>query len=169
MARHIPGLGDLRPDPDVPEWSVSQPVRVSLFAGAALRFVVTVDDDSPDLFAAIEQFLGLADRDRLAASDRVCENYRTFLDVADIEPLDVATPSEIWRFVTPTEVRVDRRSRRDEAIYVTVACECEWEPEHGLQLVFRRGSVLSRVSEQDGHLTHADAYALPDDQDPGLR
>ena len=50
-------------------------------------------------------------------------------------------------------------------VYVQVACECAWESEHGLQLVFRQGATLSRVSDQDGHLTHADAYDLPEDQE----
>jgi hypothetical protein len=34
-----------------------------------------------------------------------------------------------------------------------------------LQIVYRRGSELSRVSAQDGHLTHTDAFDLPEDQD----
>jgi len=46
-----------------------------------------------------------------------------------------------------------------------VACECDWEPEHGLQLVFRQGRKLTRISAQDGHLTEADAYDKPDEED----
>ena len=46
-----------------------------------------------------------------------------------------------------------------------MACECEWEQEHGLQLVFRQGKKLTRVSDQDGHLTKADAYGIPDNED----
>jgi hypothetical protein len=34
-----------------------------------------------------------------------------------------------------------------------------------LQLVFRQGRQLTRVSGQDGHLTHADAYNVPDSED----
>ena len=43
--------------------------------------------------------------------------------------------------------------------------DCDWEPEHGLQLVFRKGQSLSRVSDDDGHLTYSDAFNLPEDQD----
>jgi len=48
---------------------------------------------------------------------------------------------------------------------VKICAECTWEPEHGLQIVYREGSVLSRVSDQDRHLTHADAHGLPESQD----
>ena len=58
-----------------------------------------------------------------------------------------------------------RRSRRYEDIYINVTCECEWEKEHGLQIVFRQGKQLTRISEQDGHLTEADAYDKPDKED----
>lgn len=44
-------------------------------------------------------------------------------------------------------------------------CECDWEEEHGLQLVFRQGKKLTRISDQDGHLTEADAYDKPDEED----
>ncbi len=65
----------------------------------------------------------------------------------------------------PTEVFVSRRSERDRAIYVQITADCDWEPEHGLQIVYRRGSELSRVSDLDGHLTHSDADDLAEEQD----
>lgn len=46
-----------------------------------------------------------------------------------------------------------------------IAAECDWEPEHGLLIVYRNGNELSRVSDQDGHLTHTDAYDLPEQED----
>ena len=42
---------------------------------------------------------------------------------------------------------------------------CTWDQEHGLQIIYRRGAELSRVSQQDGHLTTSDAYARPDSED----
>lgn len=48
-------------------------------------------------------------------------------------------------------------------LYVQVACACEWE--HGLQLAFRQGKKLTIISDQDGHLTEADAYDIPDEDD----
>ncbi len=43
-------------------------------------------------------------------------------------------------------------------MYVQIAADCDWEPEHGLQLVYRGGNELVRVSEQDGHLTNDPGY-----------
>lgn len=50
-------------------------------------------------------------------------------------------------------------------MYVAVDCRCDWEEEHGLQLVFRQGRMLTRVSDQDGHLTEAHAYGRVDEPD----
>lgn len=38
-------------------------------------------------------------------------------------------------------------------LHVVLGCECAWEPEHGLQLVFRDGRRLTRISQFDGDLT----------------
>jgi hypothetical protein len=152
---------------------VSTPAAVSFFGRKPLRFILTVEDadgDYPnDVNDAIGAFLRLGERDRFTASQHVNESYRAFLGATDIEPLDVTNADDIWRFVRATEALVCRRHRRDKDVYVQVLCECEWEPEHGLQLVFRRGAILVRVSEQDGHLTRADAYDVPDEEDEWLR
>jgi hypothetical protein len=101
----------------------------------------------------------------LAASDRVFKNYQDFADAVEDVGVEIEDSASVWNHVRPTGIYLDRRHRRDKDIYVQVACNCDWEIEHALQLVFRRGSKLIRVSEQDGHLTHADAYDLPEDQD----
>lgn len=49
-------------------------------------------------------------------------------------------------------------------MYVQLTGSCDWEKEHGLQVVLRQGRTLSRVSSQDGHLTTAEAYALPEER-----
>jgi hypothetical protein len=41
-------------------------------------------------------------------------------------------------------------------------CECDWEPEHGLQIVFRDGREVTKVGPYDGHLTNSAAYANDD-------
>lgn len=43
--------------------------------------------------------------------------------------------------------------------YVSFECECDWEDEHGLCLVFIDGERLGRVSAYDGHPTWAHACA----------
>jgi hypothetical protein len=47
-------------------------------------------------------------------------------------------------------------------MYVSIECECDWEPEHGLQIVLRDGRTVSKVGPYDGHLTNQSAYGRDD-------
>ena len=164
---NIPLLGRLDAEPDSPEWLKSQPRPVPFFDGQKLEFVLDSleESDKEDVNDAIASFLKLDPSDRLAASQYVFANY---VKMAARDPdLDCRIESEdaVWDHVQPTAVCVSRRDRRDCAIYVAISANCDWDQEHGLQIVFRRGSELARVSDYDGHLTHTDAYDLPEDQD----
>ena len=57
---------------------------------------------------------------------------------------------------------VFRRSSGDMRVYVSIECECAWEPEHGLQLVLQEGRRVTKIGPYDGHLTNSDAFARPD-------
>ena len=165
---NIPSLGPLHVDKSIPEWLVSQPVTVPCFDNLPLTFTLNslTAEDVVDTSEAVAAFLGLGARDRMAASPFMFQNYRRMADAVSEADLDcwVMAPEEVWAHVHPTEVFVSRR-RRDGIIYVQVTAECDWEREHGLQIIYRQGNELSRVSAQDGHLTHADAYGLPDTED----
>jgi len=166
---NIPRLGPLAPNPRIPEWLISAPVAISFFDGQKLTFTFDSLDatDEPDATSAIDAFLALTSQDRKAASQFVFANYRRIAELVSAEDLGCAIPTEqdVWSHVTPSEIYISRRHRRDKAIYIQIIAECAWEPEHGLQLVYRRGKELARVSEQDGHLTHTDAYGLPESED----
>ncbi len=86
-------------------------------------------------------------------------------DEADQSLKDITDPNEIWNFVHPSKIYVSRRHRRDKDIYIHITCRCDWEEEHGLQLVFRQGKKITRVSDIDGHLTESDAYDKADEDD----
>ena len=163
------GIGNLEPHPDVPEWLVSAPIPIPLFDGLPLTFTLEAIEgkDAPEVATAIASFLRLGPESRSAASPYVYDNYKFIAESADEEDLGfrINSADEVWEHVYPTDIHVSRRRRRDKAIYVQVAAECDWDLEHALQLVYRRGFELSRVSDQDGHLTHTDAYDLPEDQD----
>lgn len=47
-------------------------------------------------------------------------------------------------------------------VTASAECECSWEPEHGLQLVFRGGRTISKVGPFDGHLTNTSAFGRED-------
>lgn len=163
----LEALGELTRDEDVPEWFVSRPVNVPLL-GVPLRFVVEdlEEDEAPaDFEDAASSFLRLRAADRATATPHVFQNYRRFVDAVPESELHLASPEHVWAHVRFTEVRLTRRHRGDEKVYVQATAECDWEVEHGLQLVFREGRQLTRVSSQDGHLTYADACGLPDTED----
>lgn len=79
---------------------------------------------------------------------------------------DIAQAADVWQHVqlgrTPSlSTTVGSRSAylHTDVAYVTFECECAWEAEHGLCLVFIDGERLGRVSSFDGHPTWAHACA----------
>ena len=119
---------------------------------------------------AIRNFLNLATSDRDDYSELIYKNCTDALDTlgdddANPDLANLNDPNEIWRFVNPSGIYISRRHRRETDIYLAVSCGCEWEEEHGLQLVFKQGKKLTRVSGHDGHIIEADAYDIPDEED----
>ncbi|SDI56196.1 DUF6985 domain-containing protein [Nonomuraea jiangxiensis] len=162
----IPGLGPVLVD-DV-GWYQSEPVPVPVLGGERCRIAVEGYDDDPapeDFHAAIRTFLAL-DRSALtAATPSIFAYYRDVTD--DI----VAAGDDDWyvEIEGPHDVLdhiqfgdnpiVSRDSYGDRHVYVSLVCECDWEVEHGLQIVFRDGRTVTKVGPCDGHLTNAAAYA----------
>ena len=71
-------------------------------------------------------------------------------DIALADMAQCVDADQIWRYVALKELQVAYHKATD-SVFVTLAGECDWEEEHGLQLVFRDGTTLTRVSAQDGH------------------
>lgn len=156
----IPGLGPVTVDADFGDDYVSSPLAVPVFRGALYRFVVSgYDDDDAkvDFETAISAFLGSDESALKSASVPVFQHYLDVkADVSDKEGfVSVAGPDDVWSHVRPGgEVSVQREDAHgDRQVYVSVECECEcaWEPEDGLQIVFRRGCSVSKVGPFDSH------------------
>ncbi|MCA9781645.1 MAG: hypothetical protein KC800_33235 [Candidatus Eremiobacteraeota bacterium] len=161
------------------DWWEGRSVDVPLLGGLTLP--VTFLDLNPssdpsfvdEADAALQKFLAKTLEDRGRISPLVKQNCGDFLDAVGVDDWNlqmaqITQPDDIWDFVHPKAIRINRRRRRDKALYLQIECECDWEEEHGLLLVFREGEHLTRVSDQDGHLTEADAYDKPDDEDDML-
>lgn len=110
--------------------------------------------------AAAAAFLALGPADLAAAAQRVLKHCHEAIDSVGEEDWNremarCTDPQGIWRFVRPTEVFLhhDEGTKR---VYVSLLCKCDWEQAHGLQLVYRDGRKLTRVSGQDGHLFEDD-------------
>lgn len=119
---------------------------------------------------ALTSFLAKTFRHRNSYSELVFKNYKECVNIIgeEIMPMElreIKSADEIWKFVYPTALFISRRHRNDLSIYLEVSCECAWEDEHGLNIVFRKGKDLIRVSQHDGHLTESDAYGTSDEED----
>ena len=169
-------IGQLRQEDKFPDWWKSSKIEVPFFENEKLT--VTFMDFEPEhdktfieeADQALTNFLKLNLVDRYSISDLAYRNCKDFLDAVDFDEADqplrqIKDYNEIWNFIHPSEIYVTRRPYKEHDVYLTLACECDWEQEHELQLVFRQGKQLTRISDQDGHLTEADAYGKPDEED----
>lgn len=121
------------------------------------------DENKDDFHSAISAFLSIEPDILKAAEPHIFSYYRDMNDYwtpSDNEHISIKTPGEVWNHIEfGEEAFVSRRLSGDHSIYVSIECSCDWEPEHGLQIVFKEGKSISKVGPYDGHLTNADAYA----------
>ncbi|WP_367391230.1 hypothetical protein [Lewinella sp. LCG006] len=169
-------IGELLQNEEFDDWWESEPIQIPLLENKALKITLMdfVPEEDDEFLAGadntLKNFLSKKEEERFDLSDLVYKNCMEFLNAIGYDEMDKAlweikNKNEIWKYVYPQEIHITRRHRRDEDVYLSIICECEWEQEHGLQLVFRRGKQITRISSQDGHLTEADAYDKLDEED----
>lgn len=145
---------------DFDDWWISKPVEIGFFEDEQLPVQYISFNPALDetfIQEADETITHLLNKDkayRLSISDHVYRNCINFLE--SIEPeeedramLEMQRPEDVWSFVQPSSIYVSREPE-DEQVYVRLTCNCDWETEHGLQLVFNRQGQLIRVSADDG-------------------
>ena len=169
-------LGELTQDENFSNWWKSKAIKFPFFDSMRLP-VIYMDfdpDHDPDFLQeadnALTNFLTLNPADRNSISELAYKNCIDFLDAIGFDESyeslrNLVEQNEIWKLIHPSEIYVTRRPYKEQDMYVQIACACDWEQEHGLQLVFRQGKKLTRISDQDGHLTEADAYGKADEED----
>lgn len=159
----IAPLGDLRSHDRCDDWLVSQPVEVPMLGHQKLPFSIVglESDEAPDDFsAAIESFLNLDQSALFAVSGDLTKYYEWIATVADPEPLsDLGQPNDIWKHVTFGAPHVRRNHGSDTLVYVSLECECPWEPEHGVEIFVREGQRVTKLGPFDGIATNADAWS----------
>lgn len=116
---------------------------------------------------ALASFLALTPSDRLADSRHIWAYYRDVHEtIGGEEWLDPemgvpAGPQDIWRHVRPRYLYINAGYEGDPACYIVVDCACDWEPEHGLMLVWRDGLRLTKAGGFDGHVSNEGAFDNP--------
>jgi hypothetical protein len=162
----LPGVG-LLTGPDELGWLRTEPIFMPLMNRKA-EFVLEgfIEDHAKDDFTrAAANFLRLTSEALRFSEEHVFAYYQDVRECCsgtEIPMPAIASPREVWAHVQfGSAVMLGRRQHGEGAVYVSLECECDWEPEHGLQLVFLRGERLTKVGPFDGHLSNADAFANP--------
>jgi len=123
-----------------------------------------LDDPAPSEFHDVVRNLLAQTRDTLLVASSDLQNYCSDINqfLAPVDELHVDDPRDLWNHVRfGNEVYIERRHHGDRKLYATIECGCDWEEEHGLQIVFREGLAVTKLGPYDGHLSNADAYADP--------
>ncbi|TDP96782.1 hypothetical protein EV186_104770 [Labedaea rhizosphaerae] len=139
-------------------WYRSAPLPVPMLGGAPCEIIVEGYDEDQrkdDFHEAIRTFLALDPSVLTAAAPSIFAYYRDFMSAVagdDDTAWDVKIdgPGSVLDHV---QLGREPIVTRDQHVYVSLECECDWEPEHGLQLVFRDGRTVTKVGPYDGHLT----------------
>ena len=162
---NIPGLGEVAQDNNGTV-SHKEPIPVPMFGGQPCWFMLEDYGDDPnteEFHAAIANFLAADNFALKAAEPQIYHYYQDFTDHVwepdDEERITIDSPADVWAHIQlGSEIYVSRRDE-DKGIYFSLECNCDWEEEHGLQIVFKNGTAVNKVGSFDGHLTNSDAYA----------
>ncbi|HBN76890.1 MAG TPA: hypothetical protein DD473_13945 [Planctomycetaceae bacterium] len=161
---NIPGIGAVTKDEEL-DWYYSEPIAIPVL-GAVCQVVVEGYDDDPnkeDFHTAINNFLSAGHTVLKEAEPYIYQYYercRDYYDPSDDEYVDIKSSNDIWQHIRlGVEPTFTRRAYGDKGIYVSLECSCDWEQEHGLQIVFKNGWKVNKVGAYDGHVTNSDAYA----------
>ena len=152
----IPGLGKVIKDETL-GWYVSEPILVPVLGGNACRIQVDgFDEDANknDFCVAIANFLSIGPEVLQAATPFIFQYYED-CNPHNEEDLGLSTPDQVWKHIRlGNEPSFSRNWQVDNKIYVSLDCNCDWEEEHGLQIVFRNGFFVNKVGPYDGILTN---------------
>jgi uncharacterized protein DUF6985 len=92
----------------------------------------------------------------------IFDDYRDVARLVDGEELPfIARAEDVWRHITLGDSMSFLRRSEDDTVSCSIECNCDWEVEHGLQIVLKNGNEVPKVGPFDGHLSNADAYGDP--------
>ncbi|GLQ35111.1 hypothetical protein GCM10007939_13940 [Amylibacter marinus] len=140
-------------------------ITTGYFDGVDIPIMEDLSETGKGPDAALASFQKLTQEDRMADSHHVYAYYRDFHqavggeDWLDEEMGIPAIPEDIWKYVKAGSISVEKGRDADTDYYVVMVAKCDWEEEHGLMLVWRNGTQLTKVGGFDGHISNVNAYA----------
>jgi hypothetical protein len=162
---NIPGLGEVEKDERF-GWYYSHPLPLKMFMGQECGIIIEgYDEDAnkEDYHSTIATFLTAGPAVLSAAEEFIFQYYKDmnkFWSSSDSEFLSIESSNDVWKHIQlGDQPIISRRGYGDMGMYVSIECNCDWEPEHGLQLVFKDGVNVCKVGPYDGHVKNSDAYA----------
>jgi hypothetical protein len=143
-------------------WHFGPFVPVPVFGSDLRRFVLSGLNGDPQpeqFFAALLNMMALTPGILVDASPHAFRYYRDICHlVGEGELPSIVDERAVWDHVHFGQDLLVERRFADSQIYISCECSCDWESEHGLQVVFRNGLELCKVGPYDGHVTNEDAY-----------
>ncbi len=160
---HIPGLGEVEFEEGV-DWYHSKEMQFKILDGATCEIVIEAydeDDRKQDFHAAIAAFMAGEPAVLRRAEADIFQYYRDMnaqREESDEDYVIIAAPADVWKHIQfGFEIMVSRGHDEEQAVYISITCNCDWEREHGLQIVLKGGAIVTKIGPYDGHLTNADA------------
>jgi hypothetical protein len=120
------------------------------------------DANREDIDQAIKSFVALEPSALTDVEEHVFRYYldcKGFFEPGEPGYVEIARASDVWKYVQFGEEATV--GREGNAVYISLVCNCDWEPEHGLQIVFKDGQRVNKVGPFNGHFTNSHAYADP--------
>src|SRR5262249_10938237 len=142
------------------EWDgavwASAPIPVPLFGGVPVTICIFAESEgedavlSKDQVEALQKFLSLPQSRAAEIIPHLWAYYQELWHaVGPPELPGISEPTTIWRHVEPRWLLLERDEQG--VVHLSIEGECDWEPEHGLQLVLQNGDRWVRVSDCSGH------------------
>lgn len=163
---NIPGLGPVEKDEES-GWYISQPITINALNQQACEFLVEGYDEAGETtraayHQAIDNFIKLQASALQAAQEAIFAYYQDTANFRRSEKADVVSigsAADVWQHIQfGDEALVCRRQNDEQTVYVSLECECDWEEEQGLQIVFRHGAEISKLGPFDDFMSNADVF-----------
>jgi hypothetical protein len=122
------------------------------------------DEDKEGFHQAINNF---TTHFKQALKDAEIYIYHYYLDVREayekegwVEGFpEISSASQVWSHLNLAQrITVSRRQYKEKKVYISLGGNCDWEHEHGIQIVLKEGLYVNKVSDYNAHLTNSDAY-----------
>ncbi|MDD5769834.1 MAG: hypothetical protein PHE25_02610 [Candidatus Gracilibacteria bacterium] len=154
-------IGVLKQDIKFLDWWKSEEISVPYFENQKIQFVIEkkLDEDNAIFDNVISNFLKLNEKDKLKISKYAYESYKDFVNIVGEDEFNFVLnkQEDIRKYIHPYKIYITKR-RKDGLVYLSINTNCDWEEEHGLQIVYKNGNEIVRVGPIDGHLLCIDAY-----------